>query len=234
MEKIDQRPSPAIHLAENGSTTDESAFDVQLSETAKVLPRVGARPKTGGTSTHKTQRMPLATEIEENDHGASGVLQNEYSLSKPTDVCKTYDTSSGSDDDRMDLDRKAIVGSKVTSNNKKAVWASSVPKAKARLGKIGGKGNAGNGSDSQGLACQSQSASSVQPQPNGKPEGNEGDWGKPTKTPESGRINEATGQPKTPSPPRESEQERADKKREQLKRELESKSHAAAKKKRRF
>jgi hypothetical protein len=178
--------------------------------------------------------MPLATEIEENGHGASAVLQNKYSLSNPTDFSKTYDTSSDSDDDRMDLDREAIIGSKLTSNNKKVVRASSVLKAKARLGKIGGKGNAGNGSDSKGVACQSQSASSVQPQPNGKPEGNEGDWGKSTKTPKSGRVDKATVQPQTPSPSRESEQERANKKREQLKRELETKSHAAAKKKRKF
>ncbi|KAL2042108.1 hypothetical protein N7G274_005296 [Stereocaulon virgatum] len=233
-EEIDSRPTPAIQLAENGSTTDDSDFDVELSETAKVSPRTGTRPETGGTSTRKTRRMPLATEIEENGHGASAVLQNKYALSKLTDVSKTYDTSSESDDNRMDLDRKAIVGSKVTSNNKKVVQASNVPKVKARLGKVGGKVNAGNGSDSKGVACQSRSASSSQPQPNGKPEGNQGDWGKPIQTPESGRADQAIVQPENYSPPRESEQERANKKREQLKRELESKNHVAAKKKRKF
>ena len=231
----DPNPSPAERLEDDGSTTDDSDFDVQPSKPAKVSPRDGARLKIGGASARKTAQTPLTAEVEEGGPVEGAALKVKHSLSKPKGFSKMHDATSSSDEDAMDVDDDAMVGLKATSNNKTIAQVPSVSKPKPKLGKIGGKGNADKERGSQRAARQSEPPLSVEAQPNNKPDGKEGNVRESTlKTPEIARLGRVTTQFQAPSPPRETEQERANKKREQLKRELESESHAGAKKKRKF
>ncbi len=99
-----------------------------------------------------------------------------------------------------------------------------LPTSKPKLGTIGGKGKLGK---IGGTTSKKQEASVSSKQE----ARDENATPKPVEPEGRGRTAQ---QPPEPSPPRETSQERANRKREQLKRELESKSQAAIKKKRRF
>ena len=109
--------------------------------------------------------------------------------------------------------------------------APAIPKSKPKLGKIGGKGKG----DGVGLVS-SQNKSTAWKNQEDIASSKQGETD-PLAAPmsmEPERRGRTAEQPPEPSPPRETSQEKADRKRAQLKRELENKSHAAVKKKRRF
>ena len=108
-----------------------------------------------------------------------------------------------------------------------------VPRPKTKLGKIGGRSKAHKDDKSQQGGHRESSA------PRSKSELSirkcvEEDLQRNSPTNDSDRIEGARAKPEASPPRRESSQERANRKREQLKRELQDKSQASAKKKRRF
>lgn len=109
--------------------------------------------------------------------------------------------------------------------------APAIATSKPKLGKIGGKGKGGGvglvSKQNESTAWKNQEGFVSSKQEETDP------LATPTSMdPEKRRVN--AEQPPEPSPPRETSQERADRKRVQLKRELENKSHTAVKKKRKF
>ena len=106
-----------------------------------------------------------------------------------------------------------------------------MPTSKPKLGKIGGKGKLGGIGP---VSSQRENTASDKPKHavNLKQEATDPIAAPKSMEPE--RSSRTAEQPPELSPPRETSQERADRKRAQLKRELENKSHAAIKKKRRF
>ena len=106
--------------------------------------------------------------------------------------------------------------------------------SKPKLGKIGGKGKLGKSGVTGSVSSRDKgTASSKREDPvSPKQEVRDRIAGPKSTGPE--RKSRTVQQPPEPLPPRETSQERANRKREQLKRELENKSQAAIKKKRRF
>ena len=111
---------------------------------------------------------------------------------------------------------------------------SAVPKSKSKLGKIGGNAKLGKIGGIGFAAGQNQGATLNQPEKSVSPKFEAVDQIVAHKTSERERKGRSDQLLRDHSPPRETSQERANKKREKLKRELESKSQAVTKKKRRF
>ena len=156
--------------------------------------------------------------------------------------------------ERMDLDDESLSAS-VSDIDKSPAKTHPIPKSRQKLGKIGGKGKDCSHDAPAILASKPRlgkiggkgkgdGVGLVSNQDEGTAGKNQGDsvsskheamdpLAAPTSM-EHERRRRTAGQPPEPSPPRETSQERADRKRAQLKRELESKSHVAVRKKRRF
>ena len=111
---------------------------------------------------------------------------------------------------------------------------SAVPYSKSKLGKIGGNSKLGKIGATGFAAGLNQGATLNQPKRSVSPESGALDQNIAPKTLERERKGRSDQLLRGHSPPRETSQERANKKREMLKRELESKSQAVPKKKRRF
>ena len=111
---------------------------------------------------------------------------------------------------------------------------SAVPKSKSMLGKIGGNAKLGKVGAIGFAIGQNEGATLNQPKRSASPKLEALDQNVAPKTLECERNSRSDPLLRDHSPPRETSQERANKKREMLKRELESKSQAVTKKKRRF
>ena len=109
-----------------------------------------------------------------------------------------------------------------------------IPLSKPKLGKIGGKGKIGRLGGAGTVSNQNEGRASTKQEDIVNPKREVRDQNAVPKPVEPERRGRNVEQPPEPSPPRETSQERANRKREQLKRELENKSQAAVKKKRRF
>ncbi|KAL6714099.1 hypothetical protein ACLMJK_008593 [Lecanora helva] len=151
-----------------------------------------------------------------------------------TAIDSDSETSTSSSDDSI-KHRKKYPKRRLTPVVDKASNAqSSMPIAKRKLGKIGGALTANQRNSSPDVVDIGM------PSPSRPRVDSRMDSAKNIKTSESNdQINSWVGekaqtQPPAPEPPRESSQERANRKREQLKRELESKPQAGGKKKRKF
>ena len=198
---------------ENDSTTDESDDNLQPSR-AKPLP--------------SGEDKALASSPEDNTkcmHSEKMDLDDESLSASASDIVKSPATPHSIPNSRQKLGK---IGSKSKDCSPDPPV---IPKSKPKLGKIGGKGRGGSGglvsSQNGSTAWKNQEdiASSKQEvtDPLAAPTSMEPD-----------RRGRTAEQPPEPSPPRETSQERADRKRAQLKRELENRSHTAVKKKRRF
>ena len=227
--------SPEERLQEISSTTDDSDADVQPSKSTEVSPQAVTRLQNHRPSARETAQIPPTQEIEGADRGNRAALQNRDPSSKAKDISDIHDASSNSNGTAINLDKDTVTSCKAAAHNKMADQVHTTPKPKSKLGKIGGKGNVGKASDLQVVANQKDPTRSVERQANGKTSGKGRIETKPSLgVPEQGTISGATVQPQASSPPQENSQERANKKREELKRELENKSHIGAKKKRKF
>lgn len=109
-----------------------------------------------------------------------------------------------------------------------------VPTSKPKLGKIGGKAKLGKIGSTGSVASQYDGATSKRPGNPVSPEPEAIGQNAAPKISERQSRGRADLPLREPSYPRETSQERANRKREQLKRELESKSQVVTKKKRRF
>ena len=187
--------------------------------------------------------------------GSDEDLQSSHSKSLPSRTDKTLasvstNDSKGIQSEPMALDDDSLTASASDVDESPAI-THPVPKPKHKLGKIGGKGKdsspetpaittskpklgkiGGNRTESvTGQTKHTVSDRHADPVSSKSGTREKGASPKPTDSERRGRTVE---QPPEPSPPRETSQERANRKREQLKRELEHKSQAATKKKRRF
>ena len=192
---------------ENDSTTDESNDDLQPSR-SKPVPS-GENEALATNTNNCMQSEPM--DLDDNDLTASS-LKIDENPAKAHPVLKS----------------KQKLGKIGGKGKDSPLEAPVMPTLKPKLGKIGGKGKLSD----IGLASAHNGSNASK---------NQEDAASPKQkatdsiaTPKSERRGRTAEQPPEPSPPRETSQERADRKRAQLKRELENKSHAAVKKKRRF
>lgn len=222
-----KRPIRETMTALDDSTTDESESDPQPATSkppasnlgsAKnsrqaISPSIGLEPSTSSTEGLSVKNM-----------GDTSGVPN-----APTDHdLGTMDDTASSDAREAEPDKKILPPTRESEVDPPSTTVAP-PKTKMKLGKIGGKGKALTAGESgpKNLAMQSTTPS------NSNPVGE--DLHNVTRTsPSSKSLRGRSGvNSKSPSPPRETSEERANRKREQLKRELETKSHAV-KKKRKF
>ena len=150
-------------------------------------------------------------------------------MSCPNLTSKDVVTASSSEGDEMDSDNQAMVAPKLGLDDKK------MAKPKSRIGKIGGKINSGTESSKPAGANPIKVTGPTKIGENTEPGSIRMKQREPILKPsEPTRVGRPTMQPPSSSPIRETSQERANRKREQLKRELESKCEAGAKKKRKI
>lgn len=198
---------------ENDSTTDESDDNLQPSRSKPLSS--GEDEALASSSENDIKRMHL----EQMD------LDDESLSPSASDIDKTPAKTHPIPKSRQKLGK---IGGK---SKDRSPDAPTIPASKPKLGKIGEKGKGGGvglvSSQNKSTAWKNQEdiASSKQ--------GATDPLAAPMSI-EPERRGRTAEQPPEPSPPRETSQEKADRKRAQLKRELENKSHAAVKKKRRF
>ena len=204
-----------MHPGESGSTTDDSNDDLQPSH---------------------SKRLPLRTAealSSDSAHDAKGIQ------SGPMDLDEDGSTASASDIDPSSAKTHLVPKSKqklgkIGGKRKNSFSeTSAIPTSRPKLGKIGGKSKPGKlGGTEPDFGQNEGSASKTEDPVSPK-------WGARDQTSaprplEPERRSRTVQQPPEPSSPRETSRERANRKREQLKRELENKSQAGSKKKRRF
>jgi len=166
---------------------------------------------------HSTETLPTRSAHQE---------KHASSLAKDTKGDNDASNSDGGDTDpREDL----ATDSKPVKSNLPAE-ASAVPKSKTKLGRIGGRPKSDSNKESDATPRRDTATPFSKLGAQAEVHGYEST--KPQR--DSVRFGRAGNQPQTPSQPRESSQDRANRKREQLKRELESKRQTGAKKKRKF
>ena len=198
---------------ENDSTTDEDGDNLQPSR-SKTLPS-GEDEALASSPENDTKCM----------HSEQMDLDDESLSASVSDIEKSPAKTHPIPKSRQKLGKIGGKGKDCSPD------APAIPTSKPKLGKIGGKGKGGGvglvSSQNKSTAWKNEEdiASSKQ-------EATDSLAAPTSREPE--RRGRTAEQPPEPSPPRETSQERADRKRAQLKRELENKSHTAVKKKRRF
>ena len=198
---------------ENGSTTDDSDDNLQPSR-SKPLSSGGdealASSPENNTKCMQSEQMDL-----DDESSSASASDIDKSPAKTHPILKT----------RQKLGKIGGKGKDYSPD------APAIPTSKPKLGKIGGKGK-GVGLGLSSSQNESNAWKNEEDIVSSKQESTDRLAAPSSMEPE--RRSRTAEQPREPSPPRETSQERADRKRAQLKRELENKSHAAVKKKRRF
>ena len=198
------------HHDENDSTTDDSDDNIQPSR-SKPLP--------------SGEDEALASNPENDTHLEQMDVDDESLSASASDVDKSPAKTHPIPKLRQKLGK---IGGKGKDSSPDAP---TIPTSKPKLGKIGGKGKGGG---VELVSSQNKSAAWKRQEDIANSKQKATDLLAAPMSMEPERRGRTAEQPPEPSPPRETSQERADRKRAQLKRELESKSHAAVKKKRRF
>ena len=195
---------------ENDSTTDDSDDNIQPSS-SKPLP--------------SGEDEALASSPENDTHLEQMDVDDESLSASTSDIDKSPAKTHSIPKLRQKLGK---IGGK---SKDRSPDAPTIPKSKPKLGKIGGKGKGGG---VELVSSQNKSAAWKNQEDVANSKQGATDLLAAPMSMEPGRRGRTAEQPPEPPPPRETSQEKADRKRAQLKRELESKSHAAVKKKRRF
>ena len=223
--------NPVEHQEVSGSTTDDSDFEIQKSKStnasAVAQKRLNASPGNASMVAQGAQEgADISRQIVDTSNRRKDFVSN------PNTYSKGIDTASSSDGDGMEYDNQQMVASRPGPNDK---MSNTAAKPKPRIGKIGGKTNFDTKSSKPALASPAKVAGPMRTKVNTKTKSDRTNERESILLPSGpARVGRATVQPRSPSPTRETSQERANRKREQLKRELESKGHAGAKKKRKF
>lgn len=219
---------------DSDSTTDESEHDSPSAPSKSVTTRSklvlddqGSRASSPGASPEAPwpSRGKQPDVVNEHENGRTSAQAHNDDLDDSTD--------SSSDGDAAGLKHSSRAASRPIKDDmtEKAPLA---PKPKAKLGKIGGKAKT-----TSNTSINPSSSNGISPKPEEikptlhtrlKSQTEKGS----VPADERARGARATVRPESFSLPRETSQERANRKREQLKRELEIKSQAGAKKKRKF
>ena len=198
---------------ENGSTTDDSDDNLQPS---RSKPLSSGEDEALASSPESNTKCMQSEQMDLDDESLSA---------SASDIDKSPAKTHPTPKTRQKLGKIGGKGKDCSPD------APAIPTSKPKLGKIGGKGKGGGvgllSSQNESTAWKKQedivSSKQEATDPHAAP-----------KSMEPERRGRTAEQPPEPSPPRETSQERADRKRAQLKRELENKSHTAVKKKRRF
>ncbi len=227
-----QDSNPVEHQENSGSTTDDSDFEVQPSKptnaSAVAQKRLNASPANAFNIAQGLQKARADSFAQVVDTSSP---RKEF-VANPDLHSKGIDTASSSEGDGTEIDNQHMVASKPVLNDK---TSSTAAKPKPRIGKIGGKANLDKESSKPAVASPANVAGPMKTKVNAKPDSDTmNERESILKASEPARVGRATVQPRSPSPTRETSQERANRKRERLKRELESKGQAGAKKKRKF
>lgn len=205
-------------LDESGSTTDESDDDLQSSH-SKPLPLRIERAVADGSANASNGIQPEPMDLDDDALTAS--------QSSASEVDKAPAKTHLLPNSRPMLGKIGGRGKESSPNTLVA------PTSKAKLGRIGGKGKLGKVGGIASVSGQDDGAASTKPHDPVSPTRETRDQTDALNKSEPERSRTVQRHPE-PSPPRETSQERANRKREQLKRELESKSQATTRKKRKF
>ena len=201
---------------ETDSTTDESADD---------------------TGSSPPKYPPFRTDgavVDVSADGFNGGQPEPIDLNDDGSIASTSEVKDSRANAHLGTNSKAKLGKIGGKGKDNPPETSAVPKSKSKLGKIGGNAKLGKIGTSGFAAGQNQGATLNQPERSVSPESEALDQQVAPKMLERERKDRSDQLLRDHSPPRETSQERANKKREMLKRELESKSQAVPKKKRRF
>ena len=224
--------NPIEHQEDRGSTTDDSDFEVQPSKSANASAvaqkRLDASPAEAFTVAQGPQqaRADVSRQIVD-----TSPRRKEF-VSNPNMCSKGFDTASSSEGDGMEYENQRTVASTPVLNDK---MGNTAAKPKPRIGKIGGKTNSDTKSSKPALASPTKAKGHMKIKKHTKSNSDRtNEQESIPKASEPARVGRATVQPRSPSPTKETSQERANRKRVMLKRELESKGQAAARKKRKF
>lgn len=201
-------------LDDGGSTTDESDDNLQSFPSNPLPSRTDDALASNSTNyTKGIQSEPM--DLDENGLTASG-----------SDVDKSPAKSPLVPNSKQRLGK---IGSKGRDSSSEPPV---IPISKPKLGKIGGIGKLGKSSGTKSVSTQNEDTASNRPKDSVSPKREARDQvDSPKESEKRGRMVQDAPEP---SPPRETSHDRANRKREQLKRELENKSQAATKKKRKF
>jgi len=242
----------------SGSTTDESDDDLQSSKPRAFSPAARSRTSGGQTSDCQMSHTPPKLRPRKDTGSENSALHAATNL--PAATSKNHHIPSSSDEDAMNLD-KNLVPSKLEEEHTNSDQSKPLSKPRSNLGQIGGTkpkpavedamdnptppvtkskpklGKIGGISKMYQVGALQRQASQPTAAALEEPQLKSGhNLKRDTERFSAPIVAVSRGQssPKAPSPPRETDEEKANKKREQLKRELESKSQARAKKKRKF
>ena len=214
--------NPVEHREDSGSTTDDSDFEVQPS-------RFTNPSRADAFNTAQAPQQARADVIRQI---LDAPIRRRELVSRPNLSSKDIVTASSSEEDGMETDNQVIVTSELGLDDETRNTAA---ESKPRIGKIGGKTNMNTERGKPAVASPTRVTGPMITQVNIEPVSDRTKQRRGTlKASEPVRIGRPTVQTRSPSPMRETSQERANRKREQLKRELESKGQASAKKKRKF
>ena len=225
-------PNDPEHQENTGSTTDDSDFEVQVSKSTNASPVAQKRPNASPANAFNVAGEPQQARADVSRQVVITPRRGKEFVSNPPTSPKVIDTASSSEGEGIEYDNQHMVASAPGSNDK---MSNTTAKPKPRIGKIGGKNNPHTKSSKPALASPAKLAGPMRTKVNTKPDSDRTNERESiVKASEPARAGRVTVQPRSPSPIRETSQERANRKREQLKHELESKGQAGAKKKRKF
>lgn len=210
--------NPGRDADKDDSTTDESDDDLQSSLFKPLPSRADGAVASGSANDFKD----ILSEPRDLDGGdlAASLSDTDNTPAKTHSVPKSRS--------------KPKLGKIGGKGRESSPETPAVPTSKPKLGRIGGKGKLGKVGGTGPVLSQNEGAASNQSENPVSPKREARDQITAPKALEPERRGRTVQQPPERSPPRETSQERANRKREQLKRALESKSQAATKKKRRF
>ena len=232
--RADTNSNRSVHSG-NNSTTDESDHDSESSPS--TTPFSHAKAAENGGLNKSPEVASLRTSAESS--GVKGsfeepglyqdTVRSHWDNGEKLESASSFSENTSDCQKRPDRDLKSAIGDN-------AIQASATPKPKAKLGRIGGKSKGTESSRAQ-PGAHGRSAGLLSKQDHPLHQRNQETLEASGATSDNGdsiRIDRTNAQTRTHSPPRESSRDRANKKREQLKRELQSKSNAGVKKKRKF
>ena len=224
--------NPVEHQGDTGSTTDDSDFGVQPAKPTKASAVAQKRPNASPVGAFNVDRGPQQARADLSRQVVVTSPRREEFVSNLNMSPKDINTASSSEEEGMKYDNQHMLVSEPVLDDK---TSSTTTKPKPRIGKIGGKNNPDTKSTKPALVSPAKLGGSMGTKMNSRPDTDRTNERESiVKASEPARVGRVTVQPRSPSPIRETSQERANRKREQLKRELESKGQAGAKKKRKF
>ena len=232
---IDPKAEPVSNLPEesparNDSTTDESDHNTEPQDEDTHLAKATPLTHTNLVTSRRNALVSPDKDVTSFGGKQMGSIGEEAAQSQKSKT-DGHDTAVHVFRDRMLSDTEDITSPKKVTTNTSSE-SRSIPKSKPKLGKIGGKAKSNIQREVQSSTFESEPTKLERLQDGNQQEADTIERKRPTA--QNGRPTSSTEYSKTPSPPRATSEERANRKREQLKRELESKSQKAVKKKRKF